>query len=65
MNDSNRYPKSVAIKEGNVSLTLMTPDDKDDVQAFSATLPPNDLLFLRRDMSVSETLPSLMATLFG
>ncbi|MEM8768021.1 MAG: GNAT family N-acetyltransferase [Pseudomonadota bacterium] len=56
MNDSNRYPKSVAIKDGNVTLTLMTPDDEGEVAAFSATLPPHDLLFLRRDITEPKVL---------
>ena len=56
MNDSNRYPKSVAIKDGKVTMTLMTPADEADVAAFSKTLPPHDLLFLRRDITEPKVL---------
>ncbi len=56
MSDSTRYPRTVEIKDGNVSLDLMTPAAEDEVLAFAGTLPPHDLLFLRRDITEPKVL---------
>ncbi|MBY0422629.1 MAG: hypothetical protein K2Q06_10015, partial [Parvularculaceae bacterium] len=47
----NEYPRTVT--SGGVSLTfrLMMRGDEARLLAFARTLPPHDLLFLRRDVS--------------
>ena len=57
MTQSTRYPRTVEIKDGTATLTLMKPDVEAEVLAFAQTLPPHDLLFLRRDI----TEPRVMA----
>ncbi len=57
MTESTRYPRTVEIKDGNAILNLMTPAVEAEVLAFAQTLPPHDLLFLRRDI----TEPKVMA----
>lgn len=57
MTESTRYPRAVEIKDGTATLTLMTPAMEAEVLAFARTLPPHDLLFLRRDI----TEPRVMA----
>ena len=56
MSDSKRYPRTVEIKDGSASLDLMTADAEDEVLAFAKTLPPHDLLFLRRDITEPKVL---------
>ena len=56
MTESSRYPKKVEIKDGEATLTLMTPDLEGEVLAFARTLPPHDLLFLRRDITEPKVL---------
>ncbi len=56
MTDSKRYPRTVEIKDGTVSLDLMTPAAEEEVLAFANTLPPHDLLFLRRDITEPKVL---------
>src|SRR6185295_8221453 len=49
---AGRYPRSVALKGGaNLDLRLMTVADVDLVHRFPKALPPNDLLFLRRNIT--------------
>jgi L-amino acid N-acyltransferase YncA len=49
---AERYPRKVSLKgDRTVSLRLMTPADVDLVHAFANALPPNDLLFLRRNIT--------------
>jgi RimJ/RimL family protein N-acetyltransferase len=49
---ADRYPKRVALSEGNsVELRLMTPADRERVLAFARALPEDDLLFLRVDLT--------------
>ena len=56
MSESTRYPRQVEIKDGEVTLELMTPAAEPEVLAFAATLPPHDLLFLRRDITEPKVL---------
>jgi RimJ/RimL family protein N-acetyltransferase len=46
-----RYPRTVPIEEGTVTFRLMEPSDRDAMMAFAKTLPPDDLLFLRLDIT--------------
>lgn len=46
------YPQTVTLEGGKtVSLRLMTGDDAGKVTAFAQALPPDDLLFLRTDIT--------------
>lgn len=56
MTDSTRYPRTVEIKDGTATLELMTPAAESEVLAFANTLPPHDLLFLRRDITQPKVL---------
>ena len=56
MTDSTRYPRTVEIKDGEVTIDLMRPDMKETVLAFARTLPAHDLLFLRRDITEPKVL---------
>ena len=56
MSDSTRYPRTVEIKDGKATLDLMTPAAEAEVLAFAHTLPPHDLLFLRRDITEPKVL---------
>ncbi len=44
------FPKQIELRNGQASLHLMSEQDKDDMLAFAKTLPPHDLMFLRRDI---------------
>ncbi len=63
MTESNRYPRTVDIKDGTATLELMTPDAEAEVLAFANTLPPHDLLFLRRDITEPKVLSAWAAQL--
>ncbi len=56
MTESTRYPRTVEIKEGAVTLELMTEAAEGEVLAFAKSLPPHDLLFLRRDITQPRVL---------
>lgn len=56
MSESTRYPRTLEIKDGDVSLELMTPAMEAEVLAFANTLAPHDLLFLRRDITQPKVL---------
>ena len=56
MTDSTRYPRTVQIKDGEVSLELMEASAEAEVLDFAGTLPPHDLLFLRRDITQPKVL---------
>ena len=47
----NDYPKTVTSGGVSLSFRLMTRGDEARLLAFAKTLPPHDLLFLRRDVS--------------
>jgi GNAT superfamily N-acetyltransferase len=49
------YPRTVKAKDGRrITLRLMQASDADEVLAFAKSLPPDDLLFLRRDITLPE-----------
>lgn len=45
------YPRSVTLKDKQITLRLMQASDRDAVLAFAQALPANDLLFLPLDIS--------------
>lgn len=52
---ASRYPKESSLRDGTkVSLRLMTPDDGDAIVSFARKLSPDDLLFLRNDITTKE-----------
>ncbi len=49
------YPRVVKAKDGRpITLRLMEASDTDEILAFARSLPPDDLLFLRRDITLPE-----------
>jgi L-amino acid N-acyltransferase YncA len=51
------YPREVKIRDGrNVSLRLMRATDKQRILTFANSLPPDDLLFLRTDITDPPTI---------
>ncbi len=47
-----RFPRQVLMRNGrSAELRLMGPSDRDRVLAFAQTLPEDDLLFLRWDIT--------------
>ncbi len=48
------YPRTVALDEGSIDLRLMEAFDGDAILAFAQSLPPDDLLFLRLDITKPE-----------
>lgn len=48
------YPREFAAGDKTISLRLMRPDDRDAILAFARSLPPDDLLFLRLDITQPE-----------
>jgi len=48
---SRSYPREVALKDGAVTFRMMTAIDRDSILAFARHLPPDDLLFLRVDIT--------------
>lgn len=48
------YPWKLSLGGHDITLRLMQPSDRDAVLAFAASLPPNDLLFLRLDITQPE-----------
>jgi L-amino acid N-acyltransferase YncA len=54
---SRIYPREVKIRDGrNVSLRLMDAGDKQRILSFAGSLPPDDLLFLRTDITDPATI---------
>lgn len=51
---SRAYPREVVLEHGSVTLRLMDPSDRGGILAFARNLPPDDLLFLRLDITSSE-----------
>jgi L-amino acid N-acyltransferase YncA len=46
------YPREIRLKDGQaVSLRLMGAEDKQGILNFASSLPPDDLLFLRTDIT--------------
>ncbi len=61
---SERYPRPAKLKDGTtVTLRLMTPDDGAAIRAFAAKLAPDDLLFLRMDITSKAGVEEWIANL--
>ncbi len=45
------YPREFAVGDRTIALRLMRPEDRDAILAFARNLPPDDLLFLRLDIT--------------
>lgn len=45
------YPREFQAGDKTITLRLMRPEDRDAVLAFARSLPPDDLLFLRLDIT--------------
>jgi len=51
------YPREVSLRNGhNVSLRLMEAGDRQNLLNFARSLPPDDLLFLRTDITEPKTI---------
>src|SRR6476620_3312252 len=49
---ASQYPRKISLPDGqSVQLRLMTPADRNAMLAFARSLPQEDLLFLRVDIS--------------
>ncbi len=48
------YPRAFQAGDQTITLRLMRPEDRDGVLAFARSLPPDDLLFLRLDITQPE-----------
>ncbi len=56
-NDSKRtYPWTTTLKDNQITLRLMQPDDRDSLMSFAKSLPEDDLLFLAVDITRPEAL---------
>ena len=55
------YPREFAAGDKTISLRLMRPDDRDAILAFARSLPPDDLLFLRLDITRPEAVDEWVA----
>jgi RimJ/RimL family protein N-acetyltransferase len=56
-NDSKRtYPWTTSLKDKQITLRLMQPDDRDSLMGFAKSLPEDDLLFLAVDITRPEAL---------
>lgn len=51
---SRKYPREARLQEGSATFRIMGPSDREAVLAFARALPPNDLLFLRLDITAPE-----------
>lgn len=49
-----RFPRTLKFGEASIEFRLMTPEDADGVLAFGQSLPPEDVLFLRSDITQPE-----------
>jgi RimJ/RimL family protein N-acetyltransferase len=48
------YPREVPLKDGSVTFRVMGPSDRDAILSFARKLPPDDLLFLRLDITTPD-----------
>lgn len=60
---SRSYPREVSLISGSVTLRLMEPSDRDAMLAFAKSLPPDDLLFLRLDITKDDALDEWISNL--
>ena len=60
-NGDHGFPKEISLPNGAViALRLMERDDKDKILAFARSLPQDDLLFLRTDITESTSVDEWM-----
>ena len=52
----SRYPRTISYGDSEVLFRLMTASDEPAVLEFGRSLPPHDLLFLRRDITQPKVL---------
>jgi len=58
------YPKQIRLSDGQVfKFRLMVAEDRDQVLRFACSLPPDDLLFLRTDITEPATVDAWVAAL--
>ena len=56
-----RYPRSASLRDGHkISLRLMAPGDEQAILEFARSLPADDLLFLRRDITQAAAVAEWM-----
>lgn len=56
------YPKTVRLPDGTeVDIRRLAPGDRDAILAFARNLPPEDLLFLRMDLTQEDVVDEWMA----
>lgn len=55
------YPWATTINGTEVVFSLMTPDDGDEILEFARSLPSEDLMFLRTDITQESTVNAWMA----
>lgn len=59
---TDSYPRELKLPDGDeVSINLFTQDDKDAVLAFARSLPEEDLLFLRVDLTQEDVVDDWIA----
>lgn len=59
---TDSYPRELKLPDGDeVSINLFTKDDKDAVLAFARSLPEEDLLFLRVDLTQEDVVDDWIA----
>jgi len=59
---TDSYPRELKLPDGDeVSINLFTRDDKDAVLAFARSLPEEDLLFLRVDLTQEDVVDDWIA----
>ena len=61
---ASKYPKAIKLPDGTaVEIRLMTGDDATAILNFAQALPPEDLLFLRVDLTQPEVIDDWVANL--
>ncbi len=60
---SRIYPWTTTVNGTDITFRLMTPDDRDEILEFARSLPPEDLVFLRTDITQEATVDSWMSYL--
>ena len=56
-----RYPRNASLRDGHkITLRLMSAGDEDTILAFARSLPADDLLFLRRDITQESSVSDWM-----
>ena len=57
------YPRDFRAGDKTITLRLMRPEDRDAVLSFARNLPPDDLLFLRLDITQPEAVDEWLANI--